>query len=251
MKRSPAIRTPSLTFFFCKFLVNILENPVGTHKTDRFKNKHSIVGLIELVPVFKQNEGPTHLSLAVFERNTPVSPQVFVLRLIRHTFGSDIREKTGSDSETARLLGHTSIKYVGRYTRATDQERAELLESRCRTTNSPPPQSPKKKPKPKKPTKEPAKLSHAEEKKLRQDFDAERNEREIAAFLAAGNVSQKALAALYKVTPAHIREINKKLKTGKVRLSPEEIQIAKKKRGSIRRWFKETNKKLRKSSKQT
>jgi integrase/recombinase XerD len=48
---------------------------------------------------------------------------------LRHTFGSLHRAKTLSDSETAAALGHTSLKYVGRYTRQTDQERDAQLEA--------------------------------------------------------------------------------------------------------------------------
>lgn len=47
---------------------------------------------------------------------------------LRHTFGSEVREETGSDSETARLLGHADNKYVGIYTRKTDAERESVLE---------------------------------------------------------------------------------------------------------------------------
>ena len=34
-----------------------------------------------------------------------------------------------SDTETASALGHASLKYVGRYVRKNDQERADTLES--------------------------------------------------------------------------------------------------------------------------
>lgn len=47
---------------------------------------------------------------------------------LRHTFGYEIRQRTGSDTETAALLGHAGLKYVGRYVRATDEERAEVLD---------------------------------------------------------------------------------------------------------------------------
>lgn len=47
---------------------------------------------------------------------------------LRHTFGYEIRQRTGSDTETAALLGHAGLKYVGRYVRATDEERAEILD---------------------------------------------------------------------------------------------------------------------------
>ncbi len=48
---------------------------------------------------------------------------------LRHTFGFAVREKTHSDSETARLLGHQSDKYAGRYARSTDAEREALIDS--------------------------------------------------------------------------------------------------------------------------
>lgn len=48
---------------------------------------------------------------------------------LRHTFGYEIRQRTGSDTETAALLGHAGLKYVGRYVRATDEERAAVLEN--------------------------------------------------------------------------------------------------------------------------
>lgn len=47
---------------------------------------------------------------------------------LRHTFGYEMRQRTGSDTETAALLGHAGLKYVGRYVRRTDEERAELLD---------------------------------------------------------------------------------------------------------------------------
>jgi len=48
---------------------------------------------------------------------------------LRHTFGSEIRAKTGSDTETAAMLGHAGLKYVGRYVRNTQAEREALLDS--------------------------------------------------------------------------------------------------------------------------
>jgi site-specific recombinase XerD len=47
---------------------------------------------------------------------------------LRHTFGFLVRQKTGSDTETAALLGHSSLKYVGRYVRQTDLERETVLD---------------------------------------------------------------------------------------------------------------------------
>jgi len=47
---------------------------------------------------------------------------------LRHTFGAIYREKTGSDTETAAVLGHTGLKYVGRYVRKTQAEREQVLE---------------------------------------------------------------------------------------------------------------------------
>lgn len=48
---------------------------------------------------------------------------------LRHTFGFEVRKKTGSDTETAALLGHSGLKYVGRYVRQTDEEREKVLET--------------------------------------------------------------------------------------------------------------------------
>lgn len=48
---------------------------------------------------------------------------------LRHTFGFEVRERTKSDSETARLLGHQSDKYAGRYARSTQAEREQLLDT--------------------------------------------------------------------------------------------------------------------------
>ncbi len=48
---------------------------------------------------------------------------------LRHTFGAEMREKTGSDTETAALLGHAGRKHVGRYVRNTQAEREAILES--------------------------------------------------------------------------------------------------------------------------
>jgi site-specific recombinase XerD len=47
---------------------------------------------------------------------------------LRHTFGSQYREKCQSDTETAAALGHTSLKYVGRYVRKTAEERQQTLD---------------------------------------------------------------------------------------------------------------------------
>lgn len=47
---------------------------------------------------------------------------------LRHTFGFEVRKRTGSDTETAALLGHSGLKYVGRYVRRTDKEREEILD---------------------------------------------------------------------------------------------------------------------------
>ncbi len=48
---------------------------------------------------------------------------------LRHTFGFEVRERTKSDSETARLLGHQSDKYAGRYSRSTQAEREAILDT--------------------------------------------------------------------------------------------------------------------------
>ena len=47
---------------------------------------------------------------------------------LRHTFGFEVRKRTGSDTETAALLGHAGLKYVGRYVRQTDEERKAILD---------------------------------------------------------------------------------------------------------------------------
>jgi site-specific recombinase XerD len=47
---------------------------------------------------------------------------------LRHTFGAEFRDKTGSDTETQQALGHVSLKYVGRYVRRTQEEREATLE---------------------------------------------------------------------------------------------------------------------------
>ena len=47
---------------------------------------------------------------------------------LRHTFAALYRERTGSDTETAVVLGHASLKYVGRYVRNTQAEREQVLE---------------------------------------------------------------------------------------------------------------------------
>ncbi len=58
-------------------------------------------------------------------RNTPIHLHPHRLR---HTFASEFRAKSQSDAETAQALGHTSLKYVGRYTRQTDAERQQQLD---------------------------------------------------------------------------------------------------------------------------
>jgi integrase/recombinase XerD len=47
---------------------------------------------------------------------------------LRHTFGAEFRERTGSDTETAAALGHTGLAYVGRYARRSNDEREAALE---------------------------------------------------------------------------------------------------------------------------
>lgn len=47
---------------------------------------------------------------------------------LRHTFASLLHARTGSDARTAELLGHSSTKYIARYTRPTEQENQALLE---------------------------------------------------------------------------------------------------------------------------
>lgn len=48
---------------------------------------------------------------------------------LRHTFGFEVRERTKSDSETARHLAHQSNKYAGRYARNSQGEREQLLDT--------------------------------------------------------------------------------------------------------------------------
>ncbi len=48
---------------------------------------------------------------------------------LRHTFGYKVRKLTGSDTETAAFLGHSSLKYVGRYARSTKKEREKILDA--------------------------------------------------------------------------------------------------------------------------
>lgn len=47
---------------------------------------------------------------------------------LRHTFGAEFREKTGSDTETQQALGHVSTKFIGRYVRKTQEEREAVME---------------------------------------------------------------------------------------------------------------------------
>ena len=48
---------------------------------------------------------------------------------LRHTFGSEFRKKTGSDTETQQALGHVSTKFIGRYVRKSQEEREAVMES--------------------------------------------------------------------------------------------------------------------------
>ena len=59
-------------------------------------------------------------------RETPivVHPHIF-----RHTFGTAVMGASGSESETAKLLGHSTTQHVGIYARSTNEERVDLLES--------------------------------------------------------------------------------------------------------------------------
>lgn len=47
---------------------------------------------------------------------------------LRHTFGAEFRARSGSDTETAAALGHTGLRYVGRYVRKSPQEREAEME---------------------------------------------------------------------------------------------------------------------------
>ena len=47
---------------------------------------------------------------------------------LRHTFGAEYREKTGSDTETAAALGHAGLQHVGRYVRRSVEEREAIAE---------------------------------------------------------------------------------------------------------------------------
>jgi integrase/recombinase XerD len=47
---------------------------------------------------------------------------------LRHTFGAEYRDRTGSDTETAAALGHVGLGYVGRYVRKTQEERERVLD---------------------------------------------------------------------------------------------------------------------------
>ena len=47
---------------------------------------------------------------------------------LRHTFGAEYREKTGSDTETATALGHAGLQHVGRYVRRSAEEREAIVE---------------------------------------------------------------------------------------------------------------------------
>lgn len=137
---------------------------------------------------------------------------------LRHTFGAEVREKTGSDSETAVLLGHTSIKYVGRYARRTEKEREEVLDSLGQgsiLSNEPKTESKPKTKKKKKALKPKQKqqietLVYASEKELRQDSTAERYKREIAAFLNGRQRHPKGLSRLVRSdSRAHPRDKQK------------------------------------------
>ena len=48
---------------------------------------------------------------------------------LRHSFGFEVRQRTKSDSETARLLGHQCDKYAGRYARSKQAEREQILDT--------------------------------------------------------------------------------------------------------------------------
>ncbi|RZL29093.1 MAG: hypothetical protein EOP64_02280 [Sphingomonas sp.] len=47
---------------------------------------------------------------------------------LRHTFGAEFRERTGSDTETAAALGHSGLQYVGRYARRSKTEREKIYD---------------------------------------------------------------------------------------------------------------------------
>ena len=68
-------------------------------------------------------------ALAVEASTHRAEPVTIHPHALRHTFGSWVHSKTGSDVRTAELLGHTSVKYVGVYVQQTDDEREDLLES--------------------------------------------------------------------------------------------------------------------------
>lgn len=61
-------------------------------------------------------------------KHSPDNPIEIHPHRLRHTFGAEFREKSGSDTETQQALGHVSLKHVGRYVRKTQQEREEMME---------------------------------------------------------------------------------------------------------------------------
>lgn len=82
--------------------------------------RSSVLGRLTIWRVFQKlsKEASAHLD----------SEMMIHPHQLRHTFGYEVRQRTGSDTETAALLGHAGLKYVGRYVRKTDEERAEVLD---------------------------------------------------------------------------------------------------------------------------
>ena len=53
---------------------------------------------------------------------------------LRHTFGAEYRDKTGSETETAAALGHAGLQHIGRYVRRSVEEREAIAEQLFETT---------------------------------------------------------------------------------------------------------------------
>lgn len=70
-------------------------------------SRHAAADLLQRITDAANDHRPTDRQIAIHPHR------------LRHMFGADVRTRTGSDGETAALLGHRSTQYVARYARET------------------------------------------------------------------------------------------------------------------------------------
>lgn len=89
--------------------------PEGIERAQHFLTRQQVFAILNHIAKEAHKHSP--------EREIHLHPHK-----LRHTFGAEFREKTGSDTETQQALGHVSTKFIGRYVRKTQEEREAVLE---------------------------------------------------------------------------------------------------------------------------